>query len=136
MRPGPLKRDKFFQHLKKKDTFLASRCPGCNKVFFPPRLYCEDCFCDIPDRAWKEVPLTGRIRLFTVAMLNPYGEKLKEPKVMALIQIDRTDSLMIGVINTKNLDADITGRKVKAVLQPKSKREGTLKDIMYYNLLK
>ena len=127
---------RFFTHLRDKGKFLACTCPECKKTFCPPRLYCEDCFCDIPDRAWKEVPLTGRIRLFTVATLNPYGEKLKEPKVMAMIDIDRTDTSMLGVINTKNLDADLVGRKVKAVLQPKSKREGTLKDIIYYNLLK
>jgi uncharacterized OB-fold protein len=39
---------------------------------------------------------------------------------------------MIGLIKTRNLDKDFTGVKVKAVLRPKNKREGTLKDILYF----
>ena len=33
---------------------------------------------------------------------------------------------------TKKLDKDLCGKKVKAVLRPKKKREGTMKDILYY----
>jgi uncharacterized OB-fold protein len=126
---------KFFTALRDKGKFLACKCPECKKVYLPPRLYCEDCFCEIPDSAWREVPTTGTIRLFTVAMINTYGEKLKYPKIMAMIDIDKTDTSMIGVINTKDLDADYSGKKVKAVLLPKSKREGTLKDIKYFDLM-
>ena len=124
--------DKFFKHLKKKDTFLASRCPKCKKVFLPPRLFCEDCFCEIPDKNWIEVPTKGTVRLYTVATINAHGEKLLEPKVIALIDIDKTDGAMLGIIKTKDLNKDFLGAKVKAVLKPKNKREGTLKDILYF----
>ncbi|UCE37833.1 MAG: Zn-ribbon domain-containing OB-fold protein [Thermoplasmata archaeon] len=124
--------NRFFAHLKKKDTFLASRCPQCKKVFMPPRMFCEDCFCDIPDKAWIEVPARGTVRVWTVATINAHGKKLKEPKVIALIDIDKTDSAMLGIIKTKNPDKDLFGQKVKAVLRPKKKREGTLKDILYF----
>jgi uncharacterized OB-fold protein len=124
--------NKFFNHLKKKNTFLATKCPECKKVFFPPRLFCEDCFCEIPDRGWIEVPARGVVRLHTVATIDTFGEKLKTTQVIALIDIDKTDSAMIGLIKTKNLDKDFTGMKVKAVLRPKNKREGTLKDILHF----
>jgi uncharacterized OB-fold protein len=124
--------NRFFNHLKKKNTFLANKCPECKKVYLPPRLYCEDCFCEIPDKAWMEVPTKGTVRYATVATLDTFGEELKPPKVIALIDIDKTDSAMIGLIKTRNLDSDFTGVKVKAVLRPKNKREGTLKDILYF----
>lgn len=124
--------DRFFKHLKKKNTFLASRCPQCKKVFMPPRMFCEDCFCDIPSKGWLEVPAKGTIRLWTVATINAHGEKLAAPRVIAFIDIDKTDSSMLGIVKTKNLDKDLYGQKVKAVLRPKSKREGTLKDILYF----
>jgi uncharacterized OB-fold protein len=124
--------NKFFNHLKKKNTFLATKCPECKKVYFPPRLFCEDCFCEIPDRGWMEVPARGVVRLHTVAKLDTFGEELKPPQVIALIDIEKADSAMIGIIKTKNLDKDFTGMKVKAVLRPKNKREGTLKDILYF----
>ncbi len=124
--------DKFFQHLMKKDTFLACRCPKCEKVYCPPRLYCEDCFCEIPDKEWREVPSKGKIRLHTTVMIDTHGHKLKEPKVIALVDIKDTDSSMLGIIKTKKLDKDLCGHKVKAVLRSKKKREGTLKDILYF----
>ncbi len=130
--PNGFAGDKFFQHIKKHDSFLASRCPKCEKVFCPPRLYCEDCFCDIPDGEWRKVPAEGNVRLWTVAMINAHGEKMEEPKIIALIDIKETDSAMLGIIKTKDLEKDLTDKKVKAVFRSKKKREGTLKDILYF----
>ena len=128
--PSGVAGDKFFEHLKNNDDFMVCKCKKCNKIYCPPRLYCEDCFDEIPDDAWSRVAATGKIRLFTVAMLDAHGEKLAVPRVMALIDIDNTDSAMLGVIKTSDLDADLTGKNVKAILKPKDKREGTLKDIV------
>lgn len=130
--PSGLAGDKFFKHLKEKGSFLATKCTKCNKVLFPARLYCEDCFNEIPDSDWIEVPASGIIKLFTVAKLDAHGEKLKDPKVIALIDIDNTDGTLLGIINSKDYDTDFTGAKVKAILRPKENREGTLKDIMYW----
>ena len=129
--PSGVAGDKFFKHLKKKNTFLATKCPECGKVFFPPRLFCEDCFCEIPEKGWLEVPSSGTIRLWTIATLDAHGNKLEEPKVVGLIDIDKTDSAMLGIIKIKK-EKDLCGVKVKAVLRPKNKREGTLKDILYF----
>lgn len=124
--------DRFFKHIMENDSFLASRCPECGTVFFPPRLYCEDCFVEIPEDGWKEVPAAGTVRLFTVAKLNAHGRKLKEPKVMALIDIDETDGAMLGVIDTDDLEKDLRGTKVEAVFRDKEEREGTMKDIKHF----
>ncbi|MFX0200610.1 MAG: Zn-ribbon domain-containing OB-fold protein [Candidatus Hodarchaeota archaeon] len=122
--------DKFFKHLKEKDTFLATKCKKCGKVFFPPRLYCEDCFVEIPEEDWIEVPATGTVRLFTVATINTLGKKMEKPKVIALIDIDKTDGATLGIIQTDNIERDFCGIKVKAVFRPKTEREGTMKDIL------
>lgn len=127
--------DRFFKHIMKNDSFLASKCPQCNKTFLPPRLYCEDCFCEIPDNEWVEVPATGTIKLTTVAAIDTYGNKLEEPKVIGLINIDKTDGAMIGIIEASNPNEDgeeLRGSKVEAVFRPMGEREGTLKDILYF----
>ena len=95
--------DKFFKHLMKNDSFLASRCPKCKKVYFPPRMYCEDCFCERPDNDWVEVPTTGTIRLYTVVTIDTNGEKLDEPKAIGLIDIDQTDGSILGIIKLRLL---------------------------------
>jgi uncharacterized OB-fold protein len=132
--PNGVAGDKLFQHLKKNDTFLACKCPECKKVYFPPRLYCEDCFCEIPDKAWRQVPSSGTVRLWTVVALDAHGKKLEKPKIVAMIDVDKTDSAMLGIVQVKDKNKDLEGVKVKAVLRPKSKREGTLKDILYFKL--
>ncbi len=126
---------KFFTHLKENDTFLASRCKKCGTTFFPPRLYCEDCFIEIPEEDWKEVPAQGTVRLFTIATLNTFGEKLDEPKVIGMIDIEGTDGAMLGYIETDETNKDLIGSKVKAVLREKKDREGTVKDIRYFQVL-
>ncbi|MFX0080747.1 MAG: Zn-ribbon domain-containing OB-fold protein [Candidatus Hodarchaeota archaeon] len=130
--PSGVAGDRFFKHLMKNDTFLVCKCAKCVKVYCPPRLYCEDCFEEIPDNNWKEVPPVGEVKLYTVAKLNAHGKKLANPKVMALIDIDGTDSVMLGIIASNDVKKDFTGVKVKAVLKSKDKREGTIKDILYF----
>ena len=130
--PSGIAGDKFFKHIKEKDSFLASKCSKCNKVFFPPRMYCEDCFCEIPDKEWFDVPASGTVKLFTIAKINTYGIKLEKPRVVGFINIDKTDGAILGIIETDNQDEDLHGIKVEAVFKPKNKREGTLKDILYF----
>ncbi len=125
--------DKFFKHIMENDSFLASECEECGTVFCPPRLYCEDCFVEIPDEKWKEVPAKGTVRLFTTAMLNTFGEPLEVPKIIGLIDIEGTDSSMLGILKTKDQKQDLTGITVEAVFRPTQEREGTLKDILYFN---
>ncbi|MHA1940935.1 MAG: hypothetical protein ACXACO_22135, partial [Promethearchaeota archaeon] len=84
------------------------------------------------DNTWKEVPPVGTIKLFTIAKLNAHGQKLASPKIMALIDIEGTNSAMLGIIASNNIEKDFTGIKVKAAFRPKDKREGTIKDILYY----
>jgi uncharacterized OB-fold protein len=130
--PSGIAGEKFFKHLMQSDTFLANKCPKCSKIYCPPRLYCEDCYVDIPNENWKELPPIGSVKLFTVAKLNAHNEKLANPKIVALVNIDGTDSLILSIIGSNDVHKDFTGVKVKAVMKPKGKREGTIKDILYF----
>jgi len=49
-----------------------------------------------------------------------------------MIDIDNTDGAILGIIKTNDYEKDFSGLKVKANLRPKGKREGTLKDILYW----
>ena len=130
--PNGLAGDKLFKHIMKNDNFLASKCPKCNKRYFPPRLYCEDCFCEIPEKEWYEIPNTGTIKLHTTATIDTYGNKLETPRLIGMINIENTDSLILGIIKSDDIDKDLIGCKVEAVFKPKNQREGTLKDILYF----
>jgi hypothetical protein len=133
--PAGVAGEKFFRHLMQMDSFLATRCPKCEKVLFPPRLYCEDCFTEITDNDWTEVPAAGTVRLFTVATRNAHGKKMEQLKIVALIDIERTNGAMLGIIRSQDINKDYCGAKVRAVLRPRERREGTLKDILYWEVI-
>lgn len=133
--PAGVAGEKFFRHLMQMDSFLATRCPKCEKVLFPPRLYCEDCFTEITDNDWTEVPAAGIVRLFTVATRNAHGKKMEQLKIVALIDIERTNGAMLGIIRSQDINKDYCGAKVRAVLRPRERREGTLKDILYWEVI-
>ena len=78
--PSGVGGDRFFKHIMRNDTFLAAKCPKCKKTFFPPKIYCEDCFVEIPQDKWFEVPATGTIKLHTVVTIDTYSKKLEKPK--------------------------------------------------------
>ena len=86
-------------------------------------MYCEDCFCEIPEAKWMKVPAAGTIKLHTVVAIDSYGEKLEEPRVIRMINIDNTDGTLIGLIKIDNIDEDLRGKQVKAVFRPISERE-------------
>jgi uncharacterized OB-fold protein len=124
--------DKFFKHLMENDSFIASECPCCGTNFVPPRLYCEDCFCEIPEDNWNDVGLEGVVRLYTTAMIDAHGESMEEPVIIAMIDIDGTDGSILGRLKVDEEPFDLMGLIVKAVLRPKKEREGTMKDILYF----
>ena len=128
--------NKFFKHIIKNDTFIAAKCPKCKKTFFPPKIYCEDCFLEIPESDWIEISAKGKVELYTIATIDTYGEKLAKPKVVGMIKIDETDGSILGIIKTDNLEKEFRGIPVKAVFKSKNNREGTLKDILYFKEIK
>ena len=115
--PNGVAGDRFFKHLMVSDTFLACTCPECKTIYFPPRLYCEDCFIEIPAENWKEVPTEGIVRLFTVARLNAEGVPMS-PQIVALIDIDGTDGATLGVLKSEEFDKDFIGTKPVFQISP------------------
>ncbi len=61
--------------------------------------------------------------MFTLAPLIAHSEKLRLPKVIALIDIEETTSIMLGIVKTKDYKKGFTCVKVKVVLRSKDKRE-------------
>jgi uncharacterized OB-fold protein len=95
-------------------------------------MYCENCFCEIPDSNWIEIPAIGKIELFTIVTIDTYGKKLTEPQVIGLVSIDGTDGALLSIIKTDDPYENLKELQVEAVFKPKNEREGTMKDILYF----
>ena len=118
----------FFRKLKDQGRFLASRCESCGTVYLPARIFCERCLSEI--EGTFQVPGTGTVYAFTVVHLNMDESPKKEPVIVALIDMDETDSRMVNYLTGVKPEDVKVGMPVKAVLKKKKERKGHIEDIV------
>lgn len=125
---------KFLGMLKDSGKFMATKCKKCGYIMMPPRIFCEDCFVDDVD--WIEVGSTGVIKTFAVSYLSTDGKRMKDPWMLAIVKIDKTDGGLVVRLGEVKPDDVKMGMKVEAVLKPKEERVGSILDIKYFKPLK
>lgn len=116
----------------KKGVLLGSHCSTCRKIVVPPRVVCEWCF-----RPMDEfVPLqdTGVVNTFSLCYVTWDVQRIKEPEIPAVINIDGASPLhgimhMLGEVDPQQVKI---GMRVKAVWKPAEERQGAITDILYF----
>ncbi len=114
--------EKFFYGLKDK-KMLAVTCPDCSTTYFPPKMYCEDCFTELTDLEFKELPQEGTLESFTKVFLDHRGNPLDEPYHLGLIKVDGSDTYFFHRV----FGEPEIGMKVKALWN--DERKGSLFDL-------
>jgi uncharacterized OB-fold protein len=116
----------------KAGIILGARCNTCRKTVVPPRLVCEWCYRPMQD----VVPLqdTGTVNTFSLCYVTWDMQRLKEPEIPAVIEIDGASPLhgimhMLGEIDPQKVHI---GMRVKAVWRPAAERIGAITDILYF----
>ena len=122
---------RFLEELK-KGKIVASTCSKCRRIMVPPRTYCENFF--TPTDGWKYVKDTGTINTYSISYLAADASRLKEPIIVAIIDLDGASEGMgiihkLGEVDQKEVRF---GMKVKAVWKPKEERVGAITDIKYF----
>jgi uncharacterized OB-fold protein len=120
----------------KAGVILGSHCPTCRKIVVPPRIVCEWCY-----RPMDEfVPLedTGIVNTFSLCYVTWDMQRIKEPQIPAVINIDGASPMhgimhMLGEVDPKDVKI---GMHVKAVWKPAEERQGSINDILYFKPLK
>ena len=127
---------RFLEELK-NGRIIATTCSKCGRIMVPPRIYCEKCF--KPTEGWTYVKDTGTINTYSVSFLAPDASRLKEPIIVAIINLDGASEGM-GIIHRIEEVRDWKevkfGMKVKAVWKPPKERTGAITDIKYFKPLK
>lgn len=122
--------EKFFREIMDNARFVGTRCSECDFTYVPPTIYCERCFSRLDE--WVEVGREGAVQSFTVLRVALGGSPLAEPEVMALIQLDGADSVLVHRLGDVDLDDLRIGMRVKAVFKPKKERQGSILDILHF----
>jgi uncharacterized protein len=126
---------RFLSELK-NGKLIARKCNNCNRILIPPRMFCEDCFCDTGE--WIFVKDTGIVNTYSIAHVGTDAHRLSQPLFVAVINIDGASELMgflhlLGEVSEKEIKI---GMKVQAVWKPMEERVGSILDIKYFKPIK
>jgi uncharacterized OB-fold protein len=120
----------------KKGKILGRGCRECGRVIVPPRMFCSECFRSTDE--WVHVKDTGTINTYSISYLDADANRIKEPILVAVIDLDGA-SEGVGILhlvgNCKPEDLHI-GMRLKAVWKPEKERVGSVRDIAYWEPLK
>jgi uncharacterized OB-fold protein len=117
--------ERFFRALKDEGAIMGSYCPDCDHTYVPATVFCERCLGELTD--WKDMGLVGDLHTFTVLYVGYDGAPLEKPQTVGLVSFGDG-----GLVHRIDADPDelYIGLQMKAVLKPKTKREGSILDIL------
>ena len=122
--------ERFFRTLKDEAKLTATYCPNCDYTYLPPRAYCERCFAELTE--WVEVPNHGTVYAYTVVYYDLEEKPLEKPQVVALIELEGCDSVLMHRLDAVDPDDVGIGMPVQAVFKPAEERQGGITDIAYF----
>ena len=124
-----------FLEALKNGKILATKCDKCRRVIVPPRTFCELCF--KATDGWTYVKDTGRINTYSISHIAGDASRIKEPILVAIIDIDGASKGMgiLHLLGEVKPDDIKFGMKVKAVWKPARERTGAITDIKYFKPL-
>jgi uncharacterized OB-fold protein len=116
----------------KEGRLLGARCATCRKIVVPPRLVCEWCFHLMDD--FVDLQDTGVVNTFSLCYVTWDVQRIKEPEIPAVIEIDGASPLhgilhKLGEVDPQKVRI---GMRVKAVWKPPQERTGSITDILYF----
>ncbi|MBK5106953.1 MAG: Zn-ribbon domain-containing OB-fold protein [Anaerolineales bacterium] len=120
----------------KDGIILGSYCSSCRRTVVPPRTVCEWCF--HPMDHYLPLSDTGTVNTFSLCYVTWDVQRIKEPEIPAVIEIDGASPLhgiMHKLGDVKPDDVSI-GMRVQAVWKPADQREGAVTDILYFKPIK
>ncbi|MFC2103042.1 Zn-ribbon domain-containing OB-fold protein [Bacteroidota bacterium] len=105
---------RYVREVPQRYRLEASKCKGCGKVNFPPRLICADC----KSREFETIKISdeGKILTYTIIRVGSDVFSRETPYAIAIIETNDNVKLMAMVADTKVEDVKI-GSKVKLVFR-------------------
>ncbi|NLB52991.1 MAG: Zn-ribbon domain-containing OB-fold protein [Syntrophomonadaceae bacterium] len=120
---------KFIISLRDDKKILGVKCPKCDKVYAPPREFCEKDLAKL-DENWVELGNEGIITNYTIVNYNDRHLPLKAPYILALIKVDGADTPFAHIVSGIDPDQVTIGMRVKAVFAEKT--TNTILDIAHF----
>lgn len=116
----------------KDGVILGAYCDTCRRTVVPPRTVCEWCF--RPMQRFVPLQDTGTVNTFSLCYVTWDVQRIKEPEIPAVIEIDGASPLhgimhLLGEVDPQQVHI---GMRVQAVWKPAEERQGAVTDIRYF----
>jgi len=111
---------------------IARECKGCDRILFPPRMFCEECY--RPTDAWVYVRDTGTIETYSISYLDTDARRITEPILVGVVSIDGASPKMgmMHYFGEMSKDDIRIGMRVQAKWREARDRTGSVLDIEYF----
>jgi uncharacterized OB-fold protein len=113
----------------KEGRILGRRCPGCSKVYVPPRGSCPMCGLEFAEEV--QVADTGTLVTFAVVNVNFANRVIELPYVSGEVRFDGSDTTSMVLVQGIPVDEVRMGMRVKAYWIPKDQWDFTFANIDY-----
>ncbi len=123
---------KVLVNIRDKKKLLGMRCPECNRVYFPARKTCGECFALMDD--YVEVSDRGTVMSYTMCNTSTIVQPVDTP-IYAIIQLDGSDTGFVHMLGGVEPEKISIGMRVQAVFKEKEDRRGSMLDIRYFKPL-
>ncbi len=122
---------RFLEELQ-NGRFIARTCQKCERILFPPRMFCEECFRTTDE--WTFIRDTGTIETFSVSYLDTDAKRIAEPILVGVVSLDGASPKMgmMHYFGEMTKDDIRIGMRVKAEWKPRAERRGSVLDIRYF----
>jgi uncharacterized OB-fold protein len=126
---------RFLEELQ-NGRLIARTCRSCERILFPPRMFCEECF--RPTDEWKYIRDTGTIETFSISYLDTDARRIAEPILVGVVSLDGASPKMgmMHYFGEMTKDDIRIGMRVRAAWKPPEERHGSVLDIRYFRPLR
>lgn len=108
---------RFWREFGSRYRMLATRCPSCGLVYFPPRDVCRRCRrASIGRMERVPMPRTGKVMSYTIVHQGQKGFEDQVPYVLAIVEFEGGITVMGQVVDCDACDVAI-GMEVKPVFR-------------------
>jgi len=87
---------RFLIGLRDHEVLLASPCTSCERIYVPPRAFCEDCFVPTTDD-WIGVGPEGSVEAYTITYFDLPGYP-RPPYALAYVRPDGATTAMANFV--------------------------------------
>jgi uncharacterized OB-fold protein len=122
-------RSVFLRGLKER-RLLASRCPGCSRVYAPAPEFCSRCL--RPVGPPFELPGRGAVSTFCVVNFPFPGQVYEPPYVVAHIQLDGADTRLMHLVREVAPERVTIGLRVEPVWVGDDELDTSTTSIRYF----